>query len=246
MRKFYGIIRPILAALLAATIAGSTRLPASIEQEWLNDSMHVLLIRTLDGGAATGVASNACGTDTHYLYSAVALEVERTVNPSATLLGPPGRVIHVCDTLEFKTYEREWVDEDCDMPDDPGKKDAGWCGKVYLSSGMDPDSPLIVSAAYASFMEEDTSVCDEAATKCGSSGESGSVVSAVDQTPQPTGSPIELSDVTIYNDGGTYIIENDKTSFTDESLVVSKNTTLVLEEGGYIAAPLNTDWPAVR
>lgn len=62
---------------------------------------------------------------------------------------------------------------------------------------------------------------------------------------RPTGSPIELSDITQYNDGGTFIIKND-TSFTDESIIVSENTTLVLEEGGFIAAPLNTDWPAVR
>lgn len=63
---------------------------------------------------------------------------------------------------------------------------------------------------------------------------------------RPTGSPIEFSDITIYNDGSTVVINNEATSFTDESIVVTKNTTLMLEEGGYIEAPLNTDWPAIR
>jgi len=62
----------------------------------------------------------------------------------------------------------------------------------------------------------------------------------------PTGSPIEFSDITIYNDGSTVVINNEATSFTDESIVVTKNTTLMLEEGGYVEAPLNTDWPAIR
>jgi len=55
----------------------------------------------------------------------------------------------------------------------------------------------------------------------------------------------ELSDITIYNDGGTVVI-NAASSFTDENIVVTKSTTLMLEEGGYIEAPLNTDWPAIR
>ena len=63
---------------------------------------------------------------------------------------------------------------------------------------------------------------------------------------EPTGNPVEFSDVTQYNNGGIYTINNDASSFTDESIVVTENTTLVLEQGGYIEAPLNTDWPAVR
>ena len=55
----------------------------------------------------------------------------------------------------------------------------------------------------------------------------------------------ELSDITIYNDGGTVVI-NAASSFTDENIVVTQSTTLMLEEGGYIEAPLNTDWPAIR
>eukprot|EP00571_Detonula_confervacea_P012972 CAMPEP_0172305388 /NCGR_PEP_ID=MMETSP1058-20130122/6691_1 /TAXON_ID=83371 /ORGANISM="Detonula confervacea, Strain CCMP 353" /LENGTH=1217 /DNA_ID=CAMNT_0013016979 /DNA_START=73 /DNA_END=3723 /DNA_ORIENTATION=+ len=66
-------------------------------------------------------------------------------------------------------------------------------------------------------------------------------------SPQkPTGSPFELSDITQYNNGGIYIINNEASSFTDESIVVTKNTTIVLEKGGFIEAPLNTNWPAVR
>jgi len=62
----------------------------------------------------------------------------------------------------------------------------------------------------------------------------------------PTHSPVELSDMTVYNNGGNFIISNQATSLTDESIVLTKNTTLTLEQGGYIAAPLNTDWPAIR
>lgn len=62
----------------------------------------------------------------------------------------------------------------------------------------------------------------------------------------PTGSPIELSDITQWNDGETHVINSKETSFLDESIVVTKSTTLLLEEGGYIEAPLNTNWPAVR
>jgi hypothetical protein len=66
-------------------------------------------------------------------------------------------------------------------------------------------------------------------------------------TPRvPTGSPIEISDITQWNDGETHVISDKETSFLDESIVVTTNTTLVLEEGGYIEAPLNTNWPAVR
>ena len=59
---------------------------------------------------------------------------------------------------------------------------------------------------------------------------------------RPTGSSVEFSDLTLYNNGGSYTINGE---VTDESVLLSRNTTLVLE-GGKIEAPLNTDWPAVR
>ena len=62
----------------------------------------------------------------------------------------------------------------------------------------------------------------------------------------PTGSPIELSDITQWNDGEVHVINSKETSFLDESIVITRNTTLLLEAGGYIEAPLNTNWPAVR
>lgn len=72
-------------------------------------------------------------------------------------------------------------------------------------------------------------------------------VTAEPTTPRvPTGSPIEVSDVTQWNDGETHVVNSKETSFLDESIVVTRNTTLLLEDGGYIEAPLNTNWPAVR
>lgn len=62
----------------------------------------------------------------------------------------------------------------------------------------------------------------------------------------PTGSPIERSDLTQYNDGEIYMINDEASSYIDESIIVSRNTTLIMETGGYLEAPLNTDWPAVR
>lgn len=62
----------------------------------------------------------------------------------------------------------------------------------------------------------------------------------------PTGSPVELSDITQWNDGETHVINSKETSFVDESIVLTSGTMLMLEDGGYIEAPLNTDWPAVR
>ena len=63
---------------------------------------------------------------------------------------------------------------------------------------------------------------------------------------EPTSSPVEFSDITQYNDGAVYTIDNEGASFTDESLVITRGTTLVLDAGGYVEAPLNTDWPALR
>lgn len=42
------------------------------------------------------------------------------------------------------------------------------------------------------------------------------------------------------------MIGSEASSITDESIVLTNNSTLILEEGGYIEAPLNTDWPAIR
>eukprot|EP00985_Skeletonema_marinoi_P017904 scaffold9914_cov142-Skeletonema_marinoi.AAC.1 len=72
-------------------------------------------------------------------------------------------------------------------------------------------------------------------------------VTAEPTTPRvPTGSPIELSDITQWNDGETHVINSKETSFLDESIVVTRGTTFLLEPGGYVEAPLNTNWPAVR
>ncbi len=65
-------------------------------------------------------------------------------------------------------------------------------------------------------------------------------------TSRPTSSPVKRSLVTIFNDGGTHTIRDASTSFTDESIVVSDGTTLILEEGGFVEAPKNSSWPAIR
>ena len=64
--------------------------------------------------------------------------------------------------------------------------------------------------------------------------------------PAPTSSPAELSDVTLLNDGGVHVISGDAGSMTDESLAVTGGTAVIIEEGGYLEAPHDTDWPAMR
>ena len=62
----------------------------------------------------------------------------------------------------------------------------------------------------------------------------------------PTISPVEFSNRTIYNDGDVYIISDDASSFDHETVIVTDNSTLLMQ-GGYIIAPANSEgWPAVR
>jgi hypothetical protein len=65
------------------------------------------------------------------------------------------------------------------------------------------------------------------------------------QNTFPTSSPIEFSNITVFNDGGKYIVD-ENVSFTDgESLIISDKTKLTLI-GGNITAPSNSEWPAIR
>eukprot|EP00956_Cyclotella_meneghiniana_P008744 scaffold11945_cov59-Cyclotella_meneghiniana.AAC.5 len=73
------------------------------------------------------------------------------------------------------------------------------------------------------------------------------IASARTKSPntEPTSSPIEFSDVTIMNGGGTFVVED--SSFADgESLVVTDKTTLTVSGNGAINAPRNSQWPAIR
>lgn len=66
------------------------------------------------------------------------------------------------------------------------------------------------------------------------------------QNTDPTSSPVEFSNITVFNDGGKYIIDDNVTSFADgESLVLTDKTKLTLI-GGTVAAPDNSAWPAIR
>ncbi|KAL7510155.1 hypothetical protein ACHAXN_007239 [Cyclotella atomus] len=60
----------------------------------------------------------------------------------------------------------------------------------------------------------------------------------------PTSSPVEFSNITLYNDGSTHIIQDN--SHSEEVFVVTDKTTLELQEGGVISAPSNSEWPAIR
>ena len=69
---------------------------------------------------------------------------------------------------------------------------------------------------------------------------------SVYQNTEPTTSPIEFSNITVFNDGGKYIVDNNVTSFADgESLILTDKTKLTLN-GGTVTAPDNSAWPAIR
>ena len=76
-------------------------------------------------------------------------------------------------------------------------------------------------------------------------------VSAATQAPastpnvfSSTSSPVEFSNITVYNDGGTYTIDDD--SHGEEVFVISGGTNLSIKNGGVITAPSASDWPAIR
>jgi hypothetical protein len=65
-----------------------------------------------------------------------------------------------------------------------------------------------------------------------------------DELLTPTTSPVEFSNITVYKDGGTHTILDN--SHTEEIFVITEKTTLEIQQGGVVAAPSNSEWPAVR
>ena len=59
-----------------------------------------------------------------------------------------------------------------------------------------------------------------------------------------TSSPVEFSYITVYNDGGTYTIDDN--SHGEEVFVLSGGTNLLIKSGGVISAPSESEWPAIR
>lgn len=50
----------------------------------------------------------------------------------------------------------------------------------------------------------------------------------------PSSSPIERSNRTIFSDGALHIINSESTSFDHETIIVTDESTLHLEDNGYI------------
>jgi len=50
----------------------------------------------------------------------------------------------------------------------------------------------------------------------------------------PSSSPIERSNRTIFNDGSLHIINSESTSFDHETIIVTDESTLHLDDNGYI------------
>lgn len=161
--RYGGILISILLSM-TTIIAAREELPASIILQMKGDAPQALLVTTTnDGGTATKVIKDLCGMDTYYVQTALVLEVKRTIDPTSTAIGVPktGKVVQVCDNIEYNTYEREWVDESCSAPSEPGRKDEGWCGYIYLTPGPGTEEdPYNLAAGISSFEEVDSSVCE--------------------------------------------------------------------------------------
>jgi len=153
------------------TIHAQDDLPESVVQQIKSDTPQVLLVQTINNGKESNTIEAPCGTETYYDTSALVLEVKKTIDPDATYIGAAkGEVINICDTVEFTTYTKDWIEEECDAKKETGRRDEGWCGYVYLTPSMNPSDPYKPSAGYRSFEEEDISVCEQAkaAAKCDS------------------------------------------------------------------------------
>jgi hypothetical protein len=61
----------------------------------------------------------------------------------------------------------------------------------------------------------------------------------------PTTSPVEFSNITVFNDGLVHVLDGIFTYDDGESLVITDKTNLTLA-GGNVTAPENSEWPAIR
>ena len=167
----------LLAAICGGLAAEPEDLPLTVIQEQQNDAQQVLLVQVTNDGTATDVFQTECGTDTFYEYAATVLEVSRTVEPDATALGAEtdGEVMVPCRRLKFKTYEKEWPEEDCPgaVPD-PGRLEEGACGMIYLTPAPS-GSTYVLSVTGKRFFEAeaDSGKCEEIMKQCEEMGDPG-------------------------------------------------------------------------
>lgn len=156
----------LLSFLLATASAAMKYLPPSVILEQKNDAQQVLLLQVTASTPAY-VLQSQCGTDSYYTTSAVVLGVNRTVDPDAAALGAQtaGRVMERCaSALEFRTFERSWIDPGCEAHADPGRMAEGACGYAYLTPGMEDSDPYALAVTgKAGFEEVDGGVCRAAA-----------------------------------------------------------------------------------
>lgn len=204
MKQYTITLLILLSSIINITIIhAQADLPESVVQQIKSDTPQVLLVQTTNDGIESNTIEAPCGTETYYDTSALVLEVKKTIDPDATYIGAAkGEVIDVCDTVEFTTYEKEWIEEECDAKKETGRRDEGWCGYVYLTPSMNPSDPYKPSAGYRSFEEEDASVCEQAnaAAACDSSGASGGDSGSSESTESSNGSvkrKIQFGSITV-------------------------------------------------
>ena len=194
----------LLSSIMSITIIhAQADLPESVVQQIKSDTPQVLLVQTINDGKESNTIEAPCGTETYYDTSALVLEVKKTIDPDATYIGAAkGEVIAICNTVEFTTYTKDWIEEECDAKKETGRRDEGWCGYVYLTPSMNPSDPYKPSAGHRSFEEEDASVCEQAkaAAACDSSGggdSGGSESSTESSTSSGSERKIQFGSITV-------------------------------------------------
>ena len=130
------------------------------------DSDEYVLIQILSLGDVSFTSeSGECGVDSFHTQTARVLEVKRTVKETSSGVGvSTGVPLQDCNVISFQTSVKDWK-SCCAEPEDPGVKEAGWCGYVYLNPSDKgelfeaSEFKYVTSAGGQSFESVDESVC---------------------------------------------------------------------------------------
>lgn len=137
----------------------------SLYFDQMGDSDEHVLVQIQSLSDVSFTSETECGVDSYHTQAAQVLEVKRTVKESSNFVGDSvGTPLKNCDLISFQTSVKEWT-QCCAEPKDPGTKQTGWCGYVYLnpsSAGelMEKNTyKYITGAGGQSFEAVDESIC---------------------------------------------------------------------------------------
>jgi hypothetical protein len=150
----------------------------SLYYDQKRDSEEYILVQISGLTDVKFTSETECGVDSYHIQSALVLEVNRTVKEDSSFVGDAvGVPLKDCDVIAFQTNVKEW-NTCCAEPEDPGIKETGWCGYVYLNPSNtgeltdEKEFKYMVSAGGQSFEAVDENVCASKLKElsCGKSG----------------------------------------------------------------------------